>query len=137
MSNLHKMRVKLPTGRETSLVESLRFCYDLSETDTLILLQLLRGGEYTVDDLTRILRLSKASVSRGLTKLVELGFATRTRERRTKVGRPRYRYTIEDPEQVVKRIIEDFQECANAFAYALQRLLEEVRQARKELEENR
>ncbi len=64
-------RLRLPTGREVALLDGLKFCYDLSETDAVILFELLRGKEYTVDSLTDLLNLSKATINRGLTKLVE------------------------------------------------------------------
>jgi predicted transcriptional regulator len=131
MSELVERRLRLPTGREAAIVEGLKFCYDLSETDALILFELLKGGEYTVDDLTQKLNLSKATINRGLAKLVELGFVSRTREKRSKVGRPRYRYYVSDPEAVIKRIITDFEECAKSFKEALMKLLEEIKQGRK------
>lgn len=127
MSELIERRLRLPTGREAAIVEGLKFCYDLSETDALILFELLKGGEYTVDDLTQKLNLSKATINRGLAKLVELGFVSRTREKRSKVGRPRYRYYVSSPEDVIKRIIEDFEECAKSFKEALTQLLKEIK----------
>lgn len=132
MGSIHTMRIKLPTGRESSIVDGLKFCYDLSETDILILLQLLKGGGYTVDDLVRVLGLSKATINRGLAKLVELGFATRVREKRSKVGRPRYWYTLVNPEQIVERVLGDFYECARVFGDNLQKLLREARETAKE-----
>ncbi len=126
MSELVERRLRLPTGREAAIVEGLKFCYDLSETDALILFELLKGGEYTVDDLTQKLNLSKATINRGLAKLVELGFVARTREKRSKVGRPRYRYYINNPKEVIDRIISDFEECAKSFKDALRQLLKEI-----------
>jgi len=131
MSELVERRLRLPTGREAAIVEGLKFCYDLSETDALILFELLKGGEYTVDDLTQKLNLSKATINRGLAKLVELGFVSRTREKRSKVGRPRYRYYVADLEAVINRIISDFEECAKSFKEALKKLLEEIKRTRK------
>jgi len=130
---LVERRLRLPTGRETALVEGLRFCYDLSETDVLILFELLKGGEYTVDDLAQKLNLSKATINRGLAKLTELGFVTRTREKRSKVGRPRYKYFISDPEKIIQRIIRDFEDCAQAFRKTLLELAEEIKKQREEI----
>ncbi|ALL01113.1 HTH-type transcriptional regulator [Pyrodictium delaneyi] len=130
MAGILEFRLKLPTGREAALVEGLRFCYDLSETDAIILFELLKGGEYTVDDLTRELRLSKATVNRSLSKLVEIGFVSRAREKRAGVGRPRYRYYVEDPRKVIMRVIEDFERCSSAFKEALQELLQVIEEER-------
>lgn len=126
------IRLRLPTGREAAIVEGLRFCYDLSETDAMILFELLRSNKsYAVDELTEKLGLSKATVNRGLGKLVELGFAAREREQRRGVGRPRYRYYIPDPDKVIERMINDFEECARAFKEALRQLLEEIKKERE------
>ncbi|KSW12752.1 TrmB family transcriptional regulator [Pyrodictium occultum] len=130
MANLIEMKLKLPTGREAALVEGLRFCYDLSETDALILFELLKGGQYTVDDLTKKLGLSKATVNRSLAKLMEAGFVSRSREKRAGVGRPRYKYYIEDPEKVINKIIDDFDKCSQSFREALTELLRSIRAQR-------
>jgi len=119
-------KLRLPTGREAAIVEGLRFCYDLSETDVAILFELLQGGDYTVDDLTQKLGLSKATINRGLAKLVEVGFVSRKREKRARVGRPRYKYYIDNPERVVEKIISDFEECARTFRRALENIVREV-----------
>ncbi|ABM81093.1 HTH-type transcriptional regulator Lrs14 [Hyperthermus butylicus] len=132
MEGLHaeaalRYKLKLPTGKETVVVEGLRFCYDLSETDAMILFELLKGGEYSVDDLTQILKLSKATVNRSLSKLVEIGFVSRTREKKAGVGRPRYKYYIDDPEAVLLRIIQDFENCSRAFSEALRDILKMIK----------
>ncbi len=136
MESLAETRIRLPTGREAAIVEALRFCYDLSETDAIILFTLLRGGEYTVDDLVQKLGLSKATINRGLSKLVEIGFVQRTREQRSRVGRPRYKYFVQDPRRVIERIIHDFEECAKTFKEELERLLETIEKERKTSQES-
>ncbi|MET1128954.1 MAG: helix-turn-helix domain-containing protein [Thermoproteota archaeon] len=124
-------RLKLPTGRETILAEALRFCYDLSETDATILFKLLEDGEYTVDDLTRALGLTKATINRGLSKLMELGFVNRTRERASRIGRPRFKYYVDDPEKVINKLISDFEECAQSLREVLEGIRKEVLSRRK------
>ena len=119
-------RLRLPTGREVALLDGLKFCYDLSETDAVILFELLRGKEYTVDSLTDLLNLSKATINRGLTKLVELGFVERIREKRSQVGRPRYKYSISNPKRIVSRIMKDFEQCSEAFKNALREAFREL-----------
>jgi predicted transcriptional regulator len=134
LESLARYKLRLPTGKEALIVEGLRFCYDMSETDAAILFELLKGNKYTVDELTEKLKLSKATVNRSLAKLIELGFASREREKRAGVGRPRYRYYIDKPEEVVKRIVEDFEKCSKAFSEALSQILESLRKE-KEAEE--
>jgi len=131
VESLTRYKLRLPTGREALIVEGLRFCYDMSETDAAILFELLKGNRYTVDELTEKLKLSKATVNRSLAKLIELGFASREREKRAGVGRPRYRYYIDKPEEVVRRIVEDFEKCSKAFSEALTQILENLRKERE------
>ena len=126
-AEIEELRLRLPTGREADIVEGLRFCYDLSETDTAILFELLKGKEYTVDELAEKLKLSKATVNRSLTKLVEIGFVTRTREKKGGAGRPKYKYYVSDPEKVINKIIEDFERCAKIYREALQNLLKQLK----------
>ncbi len=131
-AELVEKRLRLPTGRDAALIEGLKFCYDLSETDAMILFELLKGGEYTVDDLKEKLKLSKATINRGLGKLVELGFVKRVREKRSRVGRPRYKYYIDNPEEIIERMIKDFEQCAQAFKEHLEQLLAEIKKIREE-----
>ena len=119
-------RISLPSGREVSITEGLRFCYDLSETDTQILIELLRGGEYSVNELAEKLGLSKATVNRSLNKLVELGFVSRKREKKEGVGRPKFKYYVEDPRKLIERLKQDFEACAAEFKKKVEMLLEEV-----------
>ena len=126
-AEIEELRLRLPTGREANIVEGLRFCYDLSETDTAILFELLKGKEYTVDELAEKLKLSKATVNRSLTKLVEIGFVTRTREKKGGAGRPKYKYYVPDSEKVINKIIEDFEHCAEIYREVLQNLLKQLK----------
>lgn len=117
-------RIKLPSGKEIDLVDVLKFCYDLSETDTQILLKLVKGDEYDVDKLARELGLSKATVNRSLNKLVELGFVLRRRERRQSVGRPKYKYYVEDSQSLVKKLKNDMERCAEVMKRHISKLIE-------------
>ena len=121
---MSERRVQLPSGREVDVAEGLKFCYDLSETDTQILIELLKGGEYSVDELASKLGLSKATVNRSLNKLVELGFVSRRREKREGVGRPRFKYYVEDPSKVISRIEADIDMCALEFKKKVRSLIE-------------
>lgn len=117
-------RIKLPSGKEIDLVDVLKFCYDLSETDTQILLKLVKGDEYDVDKLARELGLSKATVNRSLNKLVELGFVLRRRERRQSVGRPKYKYYVEDSQSLVEKLKNDMERCAEVMKRHISKLIE-------------
>ncbi len=119
-------RIHLPSGREVNITEGLRFCYDLSETDTQILLELLKGGEYSVNELAEKLGLSKATVNRSLNKLVELGFVSRKREKKEGVGRPKFKYYIDNPKELIERLKKDFEACAEEFKRRIEKLVEEV-----------
>ena len=120
-------RVKLPSGKEIDLVDVLRFCYDLSETDTQILFKLVRGDEYDVDELAKELGLSKATVNRSLNKLVELGFTFRRRERRQYVGRPKYKYYVKDSQNLIEKLKSDMERCAEVMKQHISRLIESVK----------
>jgi len=117
-------RIKLPSGKEIDLVDVLKFCYDLSETDTQILLKLVKGNEYDVDKLAKELGLSKATVNRSLNKLVELGFVLRRRERRQSVGRPKYKYYVEDSQSLVEKLKNDMERCAEVMKQHISKLIE-------------
>ncbi len=119
-----EQKLQLPSRREITIAEGLKFCYDLSETDTQILIELLKGGEYSVDELASKLGLSKATVNRSLNKLVELGFVSRRREKREGVGRPRFKYFVEDARKVIERIERDVDACAEEFKRKIRSLLQ-------------
>ncbi|HIP85015.1 MAG TPA: MarR family transcriptional regulator, partial [Pyrodictium sp.] len=115
-------RIRLPSGKEIDLMDVLKFCYDLSETDTQILLKLVKGNEYDVDELAKEMGLSKATVNRSLNKLVELGFIFRRRERRQSVGRPRYKYYVENPQNLIEKLRSDMEKCAEVMKQHISRL---------------
>ncbi len=104
--------LKLPSGKELTLYDLVKFCYDLSETDLDILFKLMDGQQKTIEELSEQLNLSKATVSRSLTKLLGLGFITRTRiQSGQNVGRPKYAYKS-SLEQVEARMRKDVEKCS-------------------------
>jgi len=120
-------RIRLPSGKEIDLVDVLKFCYDLSETDTQMLLKLVKGNEYDVDELAKELGLSKATINRSLNRLVELGFVFRRRERRQSVGRPKYKYYVEDPQSLVEKLKNDMERCAEVMKQHISKLIENMK----------
>ncbi|NPA04736.1 MAG: MarR family transcriptional regulator [Crenarchaeota archaeon] len=121
-----RRRSRAPSGREITLSDVLRFCYDFSETDIQILLRLLKGNEYDVDTLAAEMSLSKATVNRSLNKLVELGFASRRRAKKQSVGRPRSKYYISDKKEVLERLRRDVEACTEAMRRELYAALAEI-----------
>jgi len=121
-----RRRSRAPSGREITLSDVLRFCYDFSETDIQILLRLLKGDEYDVDTLASEMNLSKATVNRSLNKLVELGFASRRRAKKQSVGRPRSKYYISDKYEVIERLKREVRACTEAMLTELYAALSEI-----------
>jgi len=110
--------IKLPSGKELTLYDLVKFCYDLSETDLEILFRLMDSKKKTIEELSEELKLSKATVSRSLSKLLGLGFVTRARESAShNVGRPKYTYysTIEIVENRMKKDVERCSEVVRDF----------------------
>ncbi len=102
---------KLPSGRELTLMELMKFCYDLSMTDIEVYFKLLKEGSKTIDDLSKELGLSKATISRSLNKLLGLGFVLRERMPSSAgIGRPRYLYKA-DLNKFYTKLQRDIQEC--------------------------
>ncbi|MET1102180.1 MAG: MarR family transcriptional regulator [Pyrodictiaceae archaeon] len=82
----------------------------------------MKGGVYSVEELAEKLRLSKATANRSLNKLVELGLVARRREKRQGVGRPRYKYYIDNPKSIIERIKLDLKECSSRYSEKLDEL---------------
>jgi len=97
-------RVKLPSGKEATPLDALKFCYNLSETDLEVLTLLMDGNKLDVDTIASKLGLSKATVNRALNKLVSLGFVERERHKRSGAGRPKYIYYVKRPEEILDKI---------------------------------
>ncbi len=128
---MDEFKLRLPSGRESSLADVMRFCYDLSDTDTQILVEVLKSGPngFTVEELAEKLRLSKATANRSLNKLVEIGFVSRKREKRQGVGRPRYKYYVDDPGKVIEKIKSDLRECSEKYMQRLDEFLKKLVQS--------
>ena len=105
----------LPSGKELMLLDVLRFCYGLSETDVQVLMTLLESSpnHKLSEDLEQELQLSKASVNRSLNKLLSLGLINRTKEVGKRTGRPRYLYFIPDPEEFKAKVAKKIEDCVN------------------------
>ncbi len=104
--------LKLPSGRELTLQDLVKFCYDLSETDLEVLSTLLKGGPKTIETLSSELGLSKATISRSLSRLLVLGLVERMREQSPgSVGRPKYLYKT-SMELIEKKMMRDIERCS-------------------------
>ncbi|BCU67149.1 TrmB family transcriptional regulator [Sulfolobales archaeon HS-7] len=118
-----KSKVRLPSGKEVSVSEALKFCYDLSDTDIQVL-QVLSKTEYkSEDEISNSLKLSKASVNRSLNKLLSTGFCDRMKDQNSKGGRPRYLYKALSTEMFIEKITRDLNSCADIFSHALPQLI--------------
>ncbi len=106
---------KLPSGREPSIYDLVKFCYDLSETDLEVLFKIVRKGEASIEELSDELGVSNATISRSLGKLIGMGFAKRRRSRtESGIGRPRYVYTA-DKEEIEKKLKTDIEFCSDVI----------------------
>jgi predicted transcriptional regulator len=116
-------RVRLPSGREVDVMEALKFCYDLTETDVLVLKVLSSTEAKREDDIAKALSLSKASVNRSLNKLISVGLAERVKEQQSKGGRPRYLYKSPEPQVISEKMGRELRECADLFSRILPSIL--------------
>ena len=114
--SVFEKKVRLPTGKEIGIHDILTFCYGLSETDIEVLRQVAEYGEEgtTVDNLVKTLKLSRASISRSLSKLVDLGFIVRRKLPPSGAGRPKYIYVAIAPKELAERIQKDIQQCTQS-----------------------
>jgi predicted transcriptional regulator len=110
-----KDRFVLPSGKEFTLFDVIRFCYGLSGAEIDILMSLLKSSpnRKLAEDLEQELQVSKAIVNRGLNKLLSLGLINRTKEIGNRTGRPRYLYFILDPEEFKAKLAKEIEECTN------------------------
>lgn len=114
--SIFEKKIRLPTGKEIGVNDILAFCYGLSETDIEVLRQVAEYGEEgtTVDNLVKSLKLSRASISRSLSKLVDLGFIIRRKLPPSGAGRPKYIYVAITPKELADRIQRDIQQCTKS-----------------------
>jgi len=105
----------LPSGKELKLLDVLRFCYGLSETEVQILTTLLKSSPKLAQDLERELQLSRALVSRSLNKLLNMGLIKRTKETGNHLGRPKYVYFIPNFDELKAKLIKEIEDCTNGI----------------------
>jgi len=104
--------ITLPSGKILTIHDLLKFCYDFSETESLIMFELLDKPPVTIEELSAKLNLSKATVSRALAKLYSMGFLTRVRKTdEDKIGRPKYLYTASS-QAVKEKLKKDLERCS-------------------------
>lgn len=107
--------LRLPNGRELTAYKIFNFCFDLSETD-LIILQKLLDKEMSINELSKELGMSRTIIWIHLNNLSKIGILAKTiKHDAKKVGRPNYFFKIDKEvflEQVVKNGIG---ECADAI----------------------
>jgi len=115
-------RCRLPSGKEVSIIEVLKFFYDFNETDVIILLKILKNHSVTLDDLSRETNLSKASISRSISKLYSLGFVSREKTTGKSVkGRPKYIYRV-NRESALNKIYENIEKCSSIAKETFEKL---------------
>ncbi|MCC6030462.1 MAG: MarR family transcriptional regulator [Desulfurococcales archaeon] len=115
-------RCRLPSGKEVSIIEVLKFFYDFNETDVIILLKILKNHSVTLDDLSRETNLSKASISRSISKLYSLGFVSREKTTGKAVkGRPKYIYRV-NRESALNKIYENIEKCSSVAKETFEKL---------------
>ncbi len=114
--SIFEKKVRLPTGKEIGVFDILTFCYGLSETDVEVLKQVAECGEKgaTVDYIVKTLKLSRASISRSLSKLVDLGFIIRRKLPPAGAGRPKYVYVSVTPKELAEKIYSDIEKCTSS-----------------------
>ncbi|PMB76350.1 MAG: transcriptional regulator [Fervidicoccus fontis] len=120
---LKEEEIKLPSGKELTLYELVKFCYDFSETDLMILFKII-DKKTTIEELSNDLKLSKATISRSLTNLLNLGFVVRNREiENYGVGRPKYTY-YSSKEIIESKLRKDMNKCAKIIRDFIGKILE-------------
>ncbi len=120
---IENVKIRLPSGKEASLIDALGFCYDISDTDFQVLRVLMKSNGKTEDELSSMLHLRKASINRSVNKLASLGFIDREKDPNSKGGRPRFIYTAVPYESLVEKISKDFKYCADLFSSSFNREL--------------
>jgi len=107
--------LRTPAGRKLDFKMLMEFCYNLTETDVMILEWMLKQGrnkEYSVDDIKDVFNLSRATVNRVLSKLADMELVEKKKKKRNGTGRPRYVYSI-DPEKMYEKLVGDITSCSS------------------------
>jgi predicted transcriptional regulator len=116
--------LKLPSGRQVSIYDLVKFCYDLSETDIELLFKLLAKKQATIEELSTEMGVSNATVSRSLTRLIGLGFVRRMRTKsESGIGRPKYVYTT-DKKLIENKLKSDIELCLRVVKNVVVKTLE-------------
>ncbi len=118
--------IKTPAGRRLDLRRIMEFCYDLSETDVMILEWMLNeggGNDYAVDDLRKVFNLSRATVNRVLSKLADMELIDKRKKKRSGTGRPRYVYSV-TPERLYEKLLEDITKCSKEISEYVKTVLQ-------------
>lgn len=117
-------KVRLPHGKEITISDVLKFCFEMNDTDLSIMLYLLEHGPKTVEELAKSLHINRSSVNRSLLKLLKTGLVERERiKREGRVGRPKYLYKCKSYEYIKEVLSSKFKICVNAAT----RLIEELK----------
>lgn len=96
------------------LLEALRCCFKLNETDLKVLEDLIRLGRAGSEEIARDLSVSKTTVDNTLKKLLTLGLVVREKVQEKKIGRPKYVFSVSPQfQQVVKEKVES---CSKKFS---------------------
>jgi len=104
------------SGREIDVHEVLKFLYGLSESDVRVLHYLLENGKaITIEELSKNLNVSKASVSKSLKNLYEMGLVKKEKlvEKESRKGRPSYLYKV-DVGELYEKVVGDLEELLGA-----------------------
>jgi len=117
--------LRTPAGRRLDFKMLMEFCYNLTETDVMILEWMLekgKGKEYSVDDIKDVFNLSRATVNRVLSKLADMELINKKKKKRNGTGRPRYVYSI-DPDRMYEKLVGDITNCSAEIERYVKKLL--------------
>ncbi|MCE4615337.1 MAG: hypothetical protein F7B60_07415 [Desulfurococcales archaeon] len=123
MAPLESLRT--PAGRKLDFRMLMEFCYNLTETDVMILEWMLKQGkgkEYSVDDIRDVFNLSRATVNRVLSKLADMELIDKKKKRRNETGRPRYVYSI-DSDKMYEKLVRDISNCSSEVEQYVKNML--------------
>jgi Predicted transcriptional regulator len=111
-----RQKIRLPSGKLTSVGNIIGYFYDLSETDITVLENTISKGKVEADQLEKELSISRSTLNMSLNKLHSLGFLEKKRGEVKHTGRPKYIYTVSaNVKEKIKKELEDiFKEVIDA-----------------------
>ncbi|GGU01183.1 transcriptional regulator [Sulfodiicoccus acidiphilus] len=113
-------KVRLQDGREVDVYRLAGFLYGLSASDVELLKVILEQREVTTEYLAERLKVTKASVSKGLNNILDRGLISRDRAMRNGgKGRPIYIYKA-DRKQFLARFADDLQSISDQVRKSLE-----------------